>query len=1434
MDKPSTSKLVFGLDVGTNSVGWAAVKSHFEESEGKILGLGSRILPMDQAEIGDFNKGNLQSAAAQRTEHRGVRRLRERQIKRRERLVKVLKVLGFIDQGWEPNHRYSFAFETNEDRTRFKFQDSYQKMRSEFSAVHPDLKEISHDWTIYYLRKKALTERISNQELAWLILQFNVKRGYFQLRGDNDLDTDNSKYFVADIVDNIEDAEDDLKGRKLLMIHLRNGIVGEYRSREIPEWIGKEVEFIVTEKTVKDKLKVSLTSPDENDWTLRKKKTEGTIKSSNLTVGAYIYDKLLADPQIKIRGKEVHTIDRKFYKNELLQILEQQSKYHEELTSSALLQQAARKLYKNNTAHRENLIKRGAINMIVDDIIYYQRPLKTKKHLIANCKYESYSYKDRGGVHQKKHVKGIAKSHPLFQEFRIWDVIHNIKIIALSTVDDSGVIRTDADISDSVFGYDAKAKLFDAFDKAKELSHNQILKAIGLNNKEYKINYEDGSKLKGNEFKAAIIKVCKKENQNDVIKLLSDSTLLEQVWHVVYSLGDSEETLKAGLANPKLNLTEELQFALLGMPSFSKEYGSFSRKALSKLVPLMRCGKYWGETSIHPKVIERIELVINAEEDDAVADNVRMKLYNYSEINQFQGLNITDSSYVAYNRHSEVVDAKIFKVPEDIDVNVLMPNHSLRNPTAEKVIRETLLVVRDMWKEYGKPDEIHVEMARELKLPNDKRKEYTYRRNENYVRNQRAKAMLVELSKDDSNINPFSTGHLETFKIFEEGAVKNEKLIDKDIAAIRKKGDPTQSELTRYKLWLEQKYTSPYTGKMIPLSKLFTDSYEIEHIIPKALFYDDSFNNKIICERSANRFKKDRTAYEMICNAKEAEVENGVQLLSKDVYERRVKEMFASINYKKYKNLMQFDPPKGFSERQLNNTRYINRKLLEVLSPIVREEEEVAATSKHIISMQGGVTSQLKNDWGLHDVWKRILAPRFQRMNELSESTDYYNKVGNRIDLSGYENEIKRLDHRHHALDALVIACTTRNHVTYKNSLKSENKRPDLKSILLKNRDKNNRRSYILPWNTIAVDAFDALDKVIVSFKNNVRVINKTINYYQKYIQQADGSWKKGFVKQKTNHDHWAVRKPLHQETIYGRLSQVEYKTVTVNAALQDIDKIANRQIKRQLKKLADIYKNDVGKIKKYLKVHPLEMEGEPVSKIAMRVVNDKIATSRMKLDSGVTKVKLDRIVDPNMQKKLMQHFEENNSKADEAFSETGLAKFNKHRHNAVKSVKIKQDLGIAFPLGDGEMTRHKYGKGAKGTNLYFVIYRNLKTGEHLITTNSTMSFNDLLEIEKAKEDYAEHIEGFDYFTLSPGDLVYIDTDERGSLPKGVNTRMIYKCVSFSKQQCFFVPHRISSLIVEGKELSVKNKMEKSIDNIMIKSRCLKLKVDRLGTIVRG
>ena len=106
----------------------------------------------------------------------------------------------------------------------------------------------------------------------------------------------------------------------------------------------------------------------------------------------------------------------------------------------------------------------------------------------------------------------------------------------------------------------------------------------------------------------------------------------------------------------------------------------------------------------------------------------------------------------------------------------------------------------------------------------------------------------------------------------------------------------------------------------------------------------------------------------------------------------------------------------------------------------MREKDEQEATSKNLIVCNGNITDRLKREWGINDVWNHIILPRFERMNEITGS-DQFTSVsasGHKIpDMplhlqKGFNK--KRIDHRHHAMDAIVIACTTRDHVNLLNN----------------------------------------------------------------------------------------------------------------------------------------------------------------------------------------------------------------------------------------------------------------------------------------------------------------------------------------------------------------------------------------------------------------
>jgi CRISPR-associated endonuclease Csn1 len=171
-------------------------------------------------------------------------------------------------------------------------------------------------------------------------------------------------------------------------------------------------------------------------------------------------------------------------------------------------------------------------------------------------------------------------------------------------------------------------------------------------------------------------------------------------------------------------------------------------------------------------------------------------------------------------------------------------------------------VVKDIWLKYGNGakdffNEIHIELGREMKQTKDERANATKRITENENTNLRIKALLAEMMNDNSveNVRPYSPMQQEILKIYEDGILRSEIEIDDDILKISKTAQPSSSDLKRYKLWLEQRYKSPYTGQIIPLNKLFTPEYEIEHIIPQSRYFDDSFNNKIICESAVNKLK---------------------------------------------------------------------------------------------------------------------------------------------------------------------------------------------------------------------------------------------------------------------------------------------------------------------------------------------------------------------------------------------------------------------------------------------------------------------------------------------------------------------------------------------------------------------------------------------------
>lgn len=1493
-------KRILGLDLGTNSIGWAVVVAEVDNERNfqlvKIDAAGSRIIPMDAALLGEFDKGNSISQTAERTRLRGARHLLERCLLRRERLHRVLNIMGFlpihyskalnrygqIKEGEEPK----LAWKKNDlGKYEFLFTDSFNEMLEDFRLTHPELgsKKVPYDWTIYYLRKKALTQSISKEELAWILLNFNQKRGYYQLRGEEEENVTNKKTeYVALKVVAVEDSGEKRGKDVWYNVYLENGWIYRRTSNVPLDWVGKIKEFIVTTdinddgtpKTDKEgNIKRSFRSPKENDWTLIKERTQSDIEHSGKTVGAYIYDSILQNLNQKVRGKLVRTIERKFYKEELLQILNKQQEFHPELQDKELYNTCIEELYPSNEAYRQNIAGRDFTYLFVDDILFYQRPLKTKKSLIANCPYEEHIVKDKETGEEKKYgLKCIAKSHPLYQEFRLWQFLSNLRIYKKDLAKEVDVT------SDFLKSEEDYVALFDWLNDRKTIEQKGFLKypAFGFkkNTEDYRWNYVEDKPYPCNETRTQILTYLSKVG---ISPDFLTKELEERMWHLLYSINDKQELTKALYKfAEKYSLNDSFVEIFQKFPPFRKEYGAYSAKAIKKLLPLMRMGHYWSESNIDKITCERIDKIITGEYDKTIKNRVREKAMNLTDVSSFRGIPLWLACYIVYNRHSEAKDITKWKTPDDLQKYLYsFKQHSLRNPIVEQVITETLRTVRDIWKQYGNIDEIHVELGREMKNPADKRRQMTQQISDNENTNLRIKALLMEFANPEfeiENVRPYSPSQQDILRIYEEGVLNSVNEIPEDVENILKKFKesdnqkrPTKSEILRYKLWLEQKYRSPYTGQAIPLAKLFTSAYEIEHIIPQSRYFDDSFSNKVICESEVNKLKDNLLGLEFIKkhHGEKIELSFGkvVTIFTEGEYEQFVRDHYVR-NRAKQRKLMMDSIPDEFIARQLNDSRYISKVVKGLLSNIVREEGEEEAISKNVIVCTGSVTDRLKKDWGINDVWNKIILPRFLRLNEMTGTNQFTTRTTNGHEVPSMPLELqkgfnkKRIDHRHHAMDAIAIACANRNIVNYLNNESASGKakisRYDLQILLcdkVRTDDKGNYKWMIKkPWDTFTQDVYQTLKDIVVSFKQNLRVINKASNMY---VHFEDG--KKKLVKQEGV--NWAIRKSMHKDTVFGEVNLRKIKTVSLNEAIKNPSRIVEKEFKIKLQSLLkEGY--DGKKIKKYFEDNKEVWQDINLSKIAVyyftKETKDRFFATRFLSDlvgyfSGVSKEadaikKIEAITDTGIQKILKAHLQSKNNNPELAFSADGIDEMNKNivKLNNGKCHKLiykirRCEKGTKFAVGDSGNKSLKFVEADEGTNLYFAVYVDDVNKKR---TYATIPLKII--IERRKQGLSPvPVDGAGQepkFFLSPNDLVYVPTIEeirnnKINLPLDVDR--LYKMISANKNQCFFTKENVANSIVNKYEFSSANKMERALTGEMIKEVCIPVRVDRLGNITK-
>ena len=340
-------------------------------------------------------------------------------------------------------------------------------------------------------------------------------------------------------------------------------------------------------------------------------------------------------------------------------------------------------------------------------------------------------------------------------------------------------------------------------------------------------------------------------------------------------------------------------------------------------------------------------------------------------------------------------------------------------------------------------------------------------------------------------------------------------------------------------------------------------------------------------------------------------------------------------------------------------------------------------------------------------------------------------------------------------------------------------------------------------------------------------------------------------VKQEKG-DSWAIRKPLHKDTVSGEVNLRDIKTVTLKDALKNLNVIVEKDVKKKLKELLEMHLSDK-QIKQYFEAHKETWRDVDLKKIKVyyftKETKDRFFAVRTLLDTSFNQKKIiGKVTDTGIQKILLRHLEINENDVERAFSSEGIERMNKNIvmlnngkwHQPIYKVRIYEKAD-KFAVGQTGNKSSKFVEAAKGTNLFFAVYEteqiNQGTGEVVRKRNyATVPLNVVIDRQKrglpsAPEDKNGNLPKF---VLSPNDLVYIPTQEEletGHVVYPLDKQRIYKMVSCTGNQCFFIQSYVANAIVDKCEYSVMNKMERAITGEMIKEICFLVRVDRLGNL---
>lgn len=991
----------------------------------------------------------------------------------------------------------------------------------------------------------------------------------------------------------------------------------------------------------------------DTDYVAEVKGRHAVLKEKNQTIGQFIFEHIHhADAESLYFRKKEMVFPREAYIEEFDTIIQAQLSKHKFLTTEV-------------------------IHKLRNEIIFYQRKLKSQKGLVSVCEFEGKEIEYVKHNQLKKSFVGpkvAPKSSPLFQYCKIWETVNNINLKIKNPP------NSKYKWGERIPTLEEKFKIADYLNTHEKLSHIELLKIMNVDKNEVFLNKQLLRGIQGNitysqiseilgesellKFEISLVPskhnsflLDKKtgeiydEQEGFQVDSKFESSSYYQLWHTIYSIKEMGECKNALIK--RFSIDEETAEKLAKIDFSKYAFGNKSNKALRKILPYL------------------------------------MKGYCYSDACELAGYNHSDS-LTKKEKENRVLDNKL----------ELLPKNSLRQPIVEKILNQMIHIVNLIIEKHGHPDEIRVELARELKQSKDERNDSDKINNDNKKINEEIVQRLESLPG------------VPTTKKY----IQKYKFIFQTRGEIDAKGKPTTLKLRDAKVIP----VCIYCGKTFNLSEALTgDNFDVDHIIPKDLLFDDSQTNKVLVHRSCNATKLNKTAYDYIAGKGEEALSDYLVRVD-DWYNRGIisfaKMQRLKISHEAYKERKKHGKEtesdkkmwENFIDRQLRQTQYISRKSRDILSKICN----------NVTSTEGNVTARLRHLWGWDDILLKLQLPKFKELGQ-TEDVTWTSEHGKR---EHHKEEItnwsKRDDHRHHALDALVIACTKQAYIQRLNTLNASETKDEMEreTALAKKKFGKDFDKKILDETNESVQNYNEKKSLLENYLKFQRPEKFTFKYVKDEVDKILVSFKAGkrvatISKHKAtgiNKDKGVIvpRGALHEQSVYGKIKVIE-KNKPLKFLFENPETIINPAIRTAVLERIQAHSDNIKTALVSLKNTPLYIDKNKTKVLEFADCYKTVSVLKYKIES-LTEKDLPDIVDKQIRKcieaRLMQH----NGNAKEAFKTTVWL-------NEKKQIPIRTVRLFARPLADALETVKRDSNGKDigfvipGSNHHIAIYKDDK-----------------------------------------------------------------------------------------------------------------------------